>query len=666
MVEVSAKLRHSRRQQDCFRGDGVRSILWAALAVVAALCAPAYAQPAPPPPLEAYAALPAVREVALSPSGERVAMIVGEGDGQRLVVTDQAQNALLVSEIGKAQIGALVWAGDEHLLVQTEVVHYDRRRNAAQRLAQTFHVDLRTRKSRLLLAKSQLYDSGGGGVVGVAQEAGRWTAYLTGIPDDAGLKDFDGRVWPSLYRVDLENGRTSLVDPAQNEPKSWSISPAGDVRGLSVYTPRDNTWRLYAGAASGPPLLEREWTGYGYALAGAGRTPGSLVFGDWAGDASALYEVSPDQKAPVELIRSQGAFRPLHDPLDGRLLGVAMSDGEVTLFDAELKRRFEAARRAYPGKQVKLVSYSTGFDRLVVYTHGLAESGTYWLVDIATGSAKVLGIVRPGVTDDAVAPMRTFHYRAADGLELDGVLTMPLGEIARPLALVVLPLGDFPAPAAEIGFNWVAQAFASRGYAVFEPNPRGVQRRGDARWKAGDGELAGKVLTDISDGVAALAAEGLVDPKRVCVMGEAIGGYLALSGVTLQQGLYRCAVSVGGFSDVQPRVTEFSRENLKPDKRRMETWRRATGVSDAQAAKLISPVEQAMKADAPILMVHGEDDLIAPIWESRNMLQALTNARKPVELITIKREGHELKSSAARQQMLSAAVGFVEKHNPAR
>jgi len=37
------------------------------------------------------------------------------------------------------------------------------------------------------------------------------------------------------------------------------------------------------------------------------------------------------------------------------------------------------------------------------------------------------------------------------------------------------------------------------------------------------------MLSDLADGVAKLGAEGVVDPKRVCVVGASFGGYLALA-----------------------------------------------------------------------------------------------------------------------------------------
>jgi hypothetical protein len=59
------------------------------------------------------------------------------------------------------------------------------------------------------------------------------------------------------------------------------------------------------------------------------------------------------------------------------------------------------------------------------------------------------------------------------------------------------------------GFDWLAQAFASRGYAVFQPNYRGSGGYGSAFELAGHGEFGGKMQTDISDGLAELVKQGV-------------------------------------------------------------------------------------------------------------------------------------------------------------
>ena len=106
------------------------------------------------------------------------------------------------------------------------------------------------------------------------------------------------------------------------------------------------------------------------------------------------------------------------------------------------------------------------------------------------------------------------------------------------------------------------------------------------------------------------------------------------------------------------------RDRSGGDRRALQFWR---GLSSANAQDLdsISPARQAAKADAPVLLIHGENDTVVPIEQSQLMEKALRQAGKPVELVTMAGEDHWLSIEATRQLMLERTVAFVEKHNPA-
>ena len=78
----------------------------------------------------------------------------------------------------------------------------------------------------------------------------------------------------------------------------------------------------------------------------------------------------------------------------------------------------------------------------------------------------------------------------------------------------------------------------------------------------------------------------------------------------------------------------------------------------------VSPLRQAGNADAPIMLIHGRDDTVVPYSHSRLMADKLKDHGKPHEFLQLEGEDHWLSQSETRQKMLSAAVGFVEKHNP--
>jgi dipeptidyl aminopeptidase/acylaminoacyl peptidase len=172
--------------------------------------------------------------------------------------------------------------------------------------------------------------------------------------------------------------------------------------------------------------------------------------------------------------------------------------------------------------------------------------------------------------------------------------------------------------------------------------------------------------TDLSDGITALAKDGTIDPKRVCIVGASYGGYAALAGVTLQQGVYRCAVSVAGLADLRAFFSwQSERHGYKSDATRY--WRAVLGADKDGSAVMatLSPALAAARSDAPILLIHGKDDTVVPIEQSEAMASALRHAGKPYEYVIMKGEDHWLSREATRIEMLKAAVAFVQKCNPA-
>jgi dipeptidyl aminopeptidase/acylaminoacyl peptidase len=269
-----------------------------------------------------------------------------------------------------------------------------------------------------------------------------------------------------------------------------------------------------------------------------------------------------------------------------------------------------------------------------------------------------------------IGAVQMIDYQAADGLPMQGVLTLPPGAPARNLPLVVMPHGG-PEARDWALFNWTAQAFAVRGYAVFQPNFRGSSGYGIAFRNAGFGQWGRKMQSDISDGVAALAKKGMVDPHRACIFGGSYGGYAALAGVTVQNGLYRCAVSYGGVTDPHDRLFAIAERNRQYSEHYEEPGMRFRlsylGVRSLDDPSLdgISPQKLAKNADAPILLIYGDKDTVVPPQQSTDMAAALKDAGKPVELLRLDGEDHWLSRSKTRLQMLKATVAFVEKYNPA-
>jgi dipeptidyl aminopeptidase/acylaminoacyl peptidase len=263
-----------------------------------------------------------------------------------------------------------------------------------------------------------------------------------------------------------------------------------------------------------------------------------------------------------------------------------------------------------------------------------------------------------------VNDVRKITYPAADGLAISAFLTMPNGVPDKNLPLIVLPHGG-PAARDSDRFDWWSQGLAAQGYAVLQPNYRGSNLTQELL-EAGYGQWGRKMQTDLSDGVRYLAKQGTIDPTRVCIVGASYGGYAALAGVSLDPGIYRCAVSVSGPADLKLllRWTDFragTSENLAH-----RYWDRFMGLSSPNdpAINVISPIEHVSAVTVPVMLIHGRDDTVVPYEQSEVMFGALKRANKPVQMVTLDHEDHWLSSSATRLQMLEASVAFLKANNP--
>jgi dipeptidyl aminopeptidase/acylaminoacyl peptidase len=212
----------------------------------------------------------------------------------------------------------------------------------------------------------------------------------------------------------------------------------------------------------------------------------------------------------------------------------------------------------------------------------------------------------------------------------------------------------------------MAQYFATKGYIVLQPNFRGSTGFGNDFRLAGRGKWGKEMQDDVSDGVKTLIDSGYVDPERVCIIGASYGGYSALAGGAFTPNLYRCVISINGVSDL-PLMIGQSKRKYGRDHWVISYWHQVIGDSKTEREKLksISPVNFAAQFNAPVMLIHGDDDTVVPIDQSKRMYKALKKAGKPVTFVELDGEDHWLSTSETRLQMLKAIDQFLDTHNPA-
>ena len=156
---------------------------------------------------------------------------------------------------------------------------------------------------------------------------------------------------------------------------------------------------------------------------------------------------------------------------------------------------------------------------------------------------------------------------------------------------------------------------------------------------------------DLTDGVAAVVAAGIADPQRVCIVGASYGGYAALAGAAFTPELYRCAVAINAVSDLRDMNTLYTGRR---DSRSAAVtyWEQSIGIEDMRAPRekldAASPAQHVEGVQAAVLLIHGRDDSVVLIGQSKNMERALRAAGKTVQLVELEGEDHWLSDATTR------------------
>jgi dipeptidyl aminopeptidase/acylaminoacyl peptidase len=264
------------------------------------------------------------------------------------------------------------------------------------------------------------------------------------------------------------------------------------------------------------------------------------------------------------------------------------------------------------------------------------------------------------IKNEDVGVVTTIEFKARDGRKIPALLTLPPGvDLGPKLPLIVMPHGG-PEAYDAVGFDFLAQYFANRGYLVFQPNFRGSAGFGIDHLEAGYGEWGGKMQDDVTDGVELLIRKGWADGDRVCIIGGSYGGYSALAGGAYTPNLYKCVAAIAPVSDVTAMLDEAKRES-GGDSARLAYWTMLIGDRKKDRARLdaISPVNAAGSFEAPVLLLHGTDDTVVSYSQSAKMEAALKKAGKRVKLVKLKGEDHWLSLSETRLRTLVELDAFV-------
>ena len=228
------------------------------------------------------------------------------------------------------------------------------------------------------------------------------------------------------------------------------------------------------------------------------------------------------------------------------------------------------------------------------------------------------------------------RHVTVDGRDIQGWL-IPGGDGPRPL---VVQIHGGPHTLYGWSPSWEFQTLAAAGIGVFYCNPRGSEGYGEAFNDANHRDWGPGPARDVLAGVDSLVADGLADPDRLGLTGGSYGGYLT-SWIVGHDQRFRAAMTCRSVNDMGVLFTTGDISGGDWARLEFET----TPWEDPAYFREISPIAYADAIRTPLLIQHSERDLRTTIAQAEALFTVLRSLRRPVRLLRVPEETHELTRS---------------------
>jgi dipeptidyl aminopeptidase/acylaminoacyl peptidase len=623
-------------------------------------------------PLKHFTQMPMVSSPAISPDGKNIAVILNQGEFTQVAIMpfNERTKVKIVLQLGaeKLRIENIYWANDERIIVsvtQPFIIQHARYRVShlySAKIDGSSAFELR-KKSRNKTPVNFYYNSP------------RILSLLDKEPNHilVTMNDARDNNYSSVFKVNVNDGSFDKYLPNSKRITSWGVTRNGEILlaiGVDknpnkdikyIYTRKnsDADWELvktreaYKSYTFGVVLYEQETNTI---IVNSDYTENE---GDAPKDSLWRYHITTGKfellgRAPenydvtAPIIRREGERN--------EVIGYKYNDGFVryVYFDKKSDALATQIRGIFAGRnlQANINDWDHKKERFIVSTISDNKAAQFYLFDQKANTLNTWYGQYPQLNKFELAKVQPFDFKARDGMELHGYLTLP-NDVKNP-PVILYPHGGPYARDSQY-FDSFVQMFASRGYAVLQVNFRGSTGFGNKYHTSGYMQWGKKMQTDLLDAMQWVEKSGKANTKNACIVGGSYGGYAALVAGFQTPDMFKCIISVAGIADMEAQIAH---------------WERFGGggyvdnavSKDPDEMSKVSPVNHANQFKAPVLLIHGKSDVRVSYYQSEAMYDALKDADKEVEYELFKFGTHHLNDAANRTKAMTMMEAFLTKH----
>ena len=424
-----------------------------------------------------------------------------------------------------------------------------------------------------------------------------------------------------LYVLDLESGALEHVTPHEGSVRYGSANWGPDGEALYLATDRGSDTlslcRLDLDSREVEPIVDDEWNVGGVTL---DEDSNHLVY---------TRNVDGYTDCTVAELEGETGLRELPDP--DLPTGIAGS-----------------------------VSFDSDGERFAITATGRRANANVYVIDAETGETEQwTRAPTAGIPIERFVEPDLIRYESFDGRGIPAFFSLPANasEGEEGTTPVVVDIHGGPESQRRPSFAALTQYFLDRGFAVFEPNVRGSSGYGKAYTHLDDVEKRMDSVADIEAGMNWLHDHPAVDPDRVAAMGGSYGGFMVLAALTEYPDLWAAGVDIVGIAD----FTTFL-ENTGSWRRELREAEYGSLDSDREFLESVSPLGNIERVEAPLMVLHGENDPRVPVSEARQVAEKAAETGVPVETLFFADEGHGFTKLENRIEAYTKIAGFLAEH----